>query len=94
MQADTTRWIAYHALWRFQEEPADTKEIWLAKHWAVRAAERVYEISHLLHGGVGVGIEYPLHLYTQGVAAFAVRGGTMNEMVARTVESMSLRSLP
>lgn len=93
MQTETTRWAAYHALWRFQEDPADTDEIWLAKHWAVRAADRVYQVSHLLHGGVGVDIEYPLHLYTQGVAAFAVRGGTMNEMVARTIESMSLRVL-
>ena len=91
MQTDTTRWTAYHALWRFQEDPADTDEIWLAKHWAVRAVERVYEVSHLLHGGVGVDVDYPLHLFSQGLAAFAVRGGTMNEMTARTVESMSPR---
>lgn len=87
-QTETTRWAAYHALWRFQNDPADTDEIWLAKHWAVRAVDRVYQISHLLHGGIGVGIEYPLHLLTQGVAAFAVRGGTMDEMVARAVETI------
>jgi alkylation response protein AidB-like acyl-CoA dehydrogenase len=91
MQTETTRWAAYHALWRFQEDPADTEEIWLAKQWAVRAADRIYQTSHLLHGGVGVAIDYPLHLYTQGVAAFAVRGGTMNEMVDRTVETMKSR---
>ena len=88
MQTETTRWAAYHALWRFQQDPADTEEIWLAKHWAVRAADRVYQISHLLHGGVGVGMEYPLHLYTQGLAAFSVRGGTMSEMVDHTIESL------
>ena len=87
-QTETTRWAAYHALWRFQNDPSDTEEIWLAKHWAVRAVDRVYQISHLLHGGIGVGIEYPLHLLTQGVAAFAVRGGTMDEMVARAVETI------
>lgn len=90
MQTETTRWAAYHALWRFQENPDCADEIWLAKHWAIRAVGRVYEVSHLLHGGVGVGIEYPLHLYTQGLSAFAVRGGTMNEMVDRTVQSMNL----
>ena len=84
-QTETTRWSAYHALWRFQRDPLDTEEIWLAKHWAVRAADRVYQISHLLHGGVGAGMEHPLHLYTQRLAAFAVHGGTMNEMVARTI---------
>ena len=93
MQTETTRWAAYHALWRFQEDPLETEEIWLAKHWAVRAADRIYQISHLLHGGVGVGSEYPLHLFTQGVAAFAVRGGTMSEMVDRTVESIRERDV-
>lgn len=91
-QVDTTRWAAYHALWRFQEDPRDTDEIWLAKHWAVRAVDRVFQNSHLLHGGVGVGMEHPLHLFTQGIAAFAVRAGTMSEMVQRTLQS--LRSEP
>jgi len=90
MQVETTRWAAYHALWRFQEDPQDTDEVWLAKHWAARAADRVFQHSHMLHGGVGVGTEHPLHLFTQGVAAFAVRGGTMSEMVARTLDSLRL----
>ena len=90
MQTETTREAAYHALWRFQEDATDTDEIWKTKHWAIRAAAKVYEVAHLLHGGVGVGIDYPVHLYTQGIAAFAVRGGTMSEMVGRTIESMQL----
>jgi alkylation response protein AidB-like acyl-CoA dehydrogenase len=88
MQVETTRWAAYHALWRFDLD-SSTDEIWLTKHWAVRAAARVYEISHLLHGGVGVSMEHPLHLYTQGIAAFAVRGGTMDELVTRTLASIA-----
>ena len=90
MQTETTRESAYHALWRFQEDPSDTDGIWKTKHWAIRAAAKVYEVVHLLHGGVGVGTDYPVHLYTQGIAAFAVRGGTMNEMVSRTIDSMRL----
>jgi alkylation response protein AidB-like acyl-CoA dehydrogenase len=89
MQTETARWTAYHALWRLQQDAADRDGVWLAKHWAVRAAARVFEISHLLHGGVGVGTEYPLHLLTQGIAAFAVRAGTMDEMVDRTIESIT-----
>jgi alkylation response protein AidB-like acyl-CoA dehydrogenase len=88
MQVETTRWAAYHALWRFENDPRDTQEIYLAKHWAVRAVDRVFQNSHMLHGGVGVTMEHPLHLYTQGIAAFAVRGGTMREMVERTVGSV------
>ncbi len=89
MQVETVRWAAYHALWRFEMD-GDASEIWLAKHWAVRAADRVFQIAHLLHGGVGVGVEHPLHLFTQGIAALAVRGGTMNEMVSRTLDSLRL----
>jgi alkylation response protein AidB-like acyl-CoA dehydrogenase len=94
MQTQTARWTAYHALDRFETDPADTSEIWLAKHWAVRAAQVVFELAHLLHGGVGVGTEYPLHLLTQGVAAWAVRAGDMDEVVARINEGMRLRSAP
>jgi len=83
MQMQTTRWTAYHALSIFEADPNDTTEIWLAKHWAIRAAQTVFELAHLLHGGVGVGTEYPLHLLTQGVAAWAVRAGDMKEVVSR-----------
>jgi alkylation response protein AidB-like acyl-CoA dehydrogenase len=90
MQADTTRWAAYHALDRFQVDPADAGEIWLAKHWATRAVERVFTNAHMLHGGVGANMEYPLHLLTQSLTADAVRGGTMDELVERTLESLEL----
>jgi alkylation response protein AidB-like acyl-CoA dehydrogenase len=90
MQTQTARWTAYHALDRFEKDPADTAEIWLAKHWAIRASQAVFELTHLLHGGVGVGTEYPLHLLTQSVAAWAVRAGDMNEMVGRINGSLGL----
>lgn len=90
MATETTRWTAYHALWGF-EMSGDAREIWLAKHWAIRACQRAFEITHLLHGGIGVGLEYPLHLYTQAMAAFAVRNGTLNEMVTRVLDSLELR---
>ena len=89
-RTETTRWSAYHAVWRFQQNPADTEEIWLTKHWAIRAAELIYQNSHLLHGGIGVGMEYPLHLYTQQIAGFAVRAGAMTAMVARPAQSLRL----
>lgn len=90
MQTQTARWAAYHALDRFEKDPLDTAEIWLAKHWAVRSSHAVFELAHLLHGGVGVGTEYPLHLLTQGVAAWAVRAGDMNEVVGRINGSLGL----
>ena len=83
MQTQTARWTAYEALSRFEDDPTDTSAIWLAKHWAIRASGVVFELAHLLHGGVGVGTEYPLHLLTQGVAALAVRYGAINEMITR-----------
>ncbi len=90
MSTEMTRWAAYHALWRFEEDPEDTEEIWLAKHYAARAADPVYQNSHMLHGGVGVGTEYPLHLLTQGIIALAVRGGSLNELTQRAIQSLRL----
>ena len=91
MRTEATRWTAYHAIWRFEQDETDTEGIWLAKHWAIRAADHVFQNSHMLHGGIGVGMEYPLHLFTQQIAGFAVRAGAMNEMVTRTVDSMKLQ---
>jgi len=85
VQLDTTRWAAYHALWLFENDPSRTDEIYLAKHWAIRAVDRVFQNTHMLHGGVGVGMEHPLHLFTQGMTALAVRGGTMSETVTHTL---------
>jgi len=90
MQTQTARWTAYHALAHFEADQENTHEVWLAKHWAVRASQTVFELAHLLHGGVGVGTEYPLHLLTQGVAAWAVRAGDLNEMVGRINGSLGL----
>jgi alkylation response protein AidB-like acyl-CoA dehydrogenase len=90
MQTQTARWAAFHALDCFEKDPAETGGIWMAKHWAIRASHLVFELAHLLHGGVGVGTEYPLHLLTQGVAAWAVRAGDMNEMVSRINGSFGL----
>lgn len=94
MMSETVRWTAYHALWTFQQDPLDSAEIWLAKHWAIRAADRVFHVSHLLTGGVGVGTEYPLHLFTLPIAAYAVRGGTMNEIVNRVIQSLNVGTAP
>ena len=52
----------------------------------------MYQHSHMLHGGVGVGTEYPLHLFTQGITALAVRNGSMNELTERTLAELDLVS--
>lgn len=90
MHSETVRWASYHALWRFDRDPNDVNEIWLAKHAAVRAADLLFHNAHILHGGVGVGIEHPLHFYSQGVLELAVRGGTIPEMIERTNGGMAV----
>jgi alkylation response protein AidB-like acyl-CoA dehydrogenase len=90
MQAQSTRWAAYHAIWKYERD-ADPSELWLAKHFAIRASHRVYEWTHLLHGGIGVGMEYPLHLYTQGLTGFSARNGSINEMIGRTLDELGLK---
>ena len=93
MQAQSTRWAAYHAIWLYERD-ADASELWLAKHQAIRASQKVYEWTHLLHGGIGVGMEYPLHLYTQGLTGFSARNGSINEMINRTLDGLGLRLAP
>jgi alkylation response protein AidB-like acyl-CoA dehydrogenase len=90
IQAQSTRWAAYHAIWQY-ERTGDPSEIWLAKHYAIRASQKVYEWTHLLHGGIGVGMEYPLHLYTQGLTGFSARNGSINEMIGRTLDGLGLK---
>jgi alkylation response protein AidB-like acyl-CoA dehydrogenase len=90
MQAQSTRWAAYHAIWKYERD-ADPAELWLAKHFAIRASHKVYEWTHLLHGGIGVGMEYPLHLYTQGLTGFSARNGSINEMIGRTLDGLGLK---
>jgi alkylation response protein AidB-like acyl-CoA dehydrogenase len=90
IQAQSTRWAAYHAIWHY-ERTGDASEIWLAKHYAIRASQKVYEWTHLLHGGIGVGMEYPLHLYTQGLTGFSARNGSINEMIGRTLDGLGLK---
>jgi alkylation response protein AidB-like acyl-CoA dehydrogenase len=90
MQAQSTRWAAYHAIWLYERD-ADASELWLAKHQAIRASQKVYEWTHLLHGGIGVGMEYPLHLYTQGLTGFSARNGSINEMISRTLDGLGLK---
>jgi 3-oxocholest-4-en-26-oyl-CoA dehydrogenase beta subunit len=90
MQAQSTRWAAYHAIWKYERD-ADPSELWLAKYFAIRASQKVYEWTHLLHGGIGVGMEYPLHLYTQGLTGFSARNGSINEMISRTLDGLGLR---
>jgi alkylation response protein AidB-like acyl-CoA dehydrogenase len=90
MQAQSTRWAAYHAIWKYERD-ADPSELWLAKHFAIRASQKVYEWTHLLHGGIGVGMEYPLHLYTQGLTGFSARNGSINEMIGRTLVGLGLK---
>lgn len=83
MDAEVSRWATYHALGRLQADAGDEGGVWLARHWATRATERIVVHTHMLHGGMGVTMEYPLHLFTQGLMARAVRGGTLDEMTDR-----------
>lgn len=82
LKAELTRATAYQAIWDFEREGRD-RSVWLAKHWANRAVDPVTQHTHLLHGGIGVVADYPLHLATLGLIALALQGGTLPELVER-----------
>lgn len=90
MRTEATRWAAYHSLWSFAQGPDQTEGIWMTKQWAAGAAQVIYTNAHMLHGGIGVGVEYPLHVLTQALMTLAVRGGDRVELGDRNFQSLGL----
>jgi alkylation response protein AidB-like acyl-CoA dehydrogenase len=88
--AELTRSTAYQAIWNYQEA-GDLASVWRAKQFANAAVDRVTQNAHLLHGGIGVNSQYPLHTMTLALMALAVKAGTTPELVERVDAGRSLQ---
>ncbi|MDH4367334.1 MAG: acyl-CoA/acyl-ACP dehydrogenase [Dehalococcoidia bacterium] len=66
---DSARFSTYQAAWMLREGLPCTKEVAVAKAWAVEASERVFALAHQIHGAIGVTIEHDLHYYTRRAKA-------------------------
>ncbi|MCS7277151.1 MAG: acyl-CoA/acyl-ACP dehydrogenase [Dehalococcoidia bacterium] len=86
--AETVRWAAYHSLWEFERDPAASSDIWKAARWTAEAARSVFTNAHMLHGGIGVSLEHPLHLFTHVLMTLPVLEGSRDEMVRRITRAL------
>jgi len=48
--------------WLLAHDLPATEEVRIAKFWAAEGGHRALRGQHL-HGGIGVGVDYPLHRY-------------------------------
>ncbi|HXG41678.1 MAG TPA: acyl-CoA dehydrogenase family protein [Dehalococcoidia bacterium] len=86
--AETVRWAAYHSLWEFERDPATASDVWKAAYWTAEAARSVFTNAHMLHGGIGVSLEHPLHLFTHALMSLPVLEGGQDGMVRRIAEAV------
>jgi len=83
---DGARFSTYQAAWMLSEGLPCTKEVAIAKAWIGEASQRVFALSHQIHGAIGATIEHDLHYYTRRAKAAELAFGDANfyrEMVAR-----------
>jgi alkylation response protein AidB-like acyl-CoA dehydrogenase len=60
---DEVRFLTYQAAWKLSVEPPATKEISMAKARASDASRRVSLLGTKIHGGIGIIIDYDMHLF-------------------------------
>ena len=74
---ETSRLLAYEAIWRLSQDLEASKEVSLAKSRINRTSGAVTRMAHQIYGGVGYYTEHPLELYSRrAVAGQAAFGDT------------------
>jgi alkylation response protein AidB-like acyl-CoA dehydrogenase len=63
VDVETSKFIAYQAAWRVNENLSCRKEVSMAKAWSGAAYQRVTALALQAHGAMGFTEEYDLHFY-------------------------------
>jgi alkylation response protein AidB-like acyl-CoA dehydrogenase len=64
-ETETSRLLAYEAVWRLSQDLPASREVSLAKSRVNQAAGFVTRMAHQIYGGVGYYVEAPLEIYTR-----------------------------
>lgn len=64
-ETETSRLLAYEAVWRLSQGLPASREVSLAKSRVNQASGFVTRMAHQIYGGVGYYIEAPLEIYTR-----------------------------
>lgn len=86
---ESTRFLAYEAIWTIDAGTATAERLALAKGWAARTAVEVTSLAHQLHGGIGITTEYDLHLFSRRAKERSIAWGTTDEaldLLAGTID--------
>jgi alkylation response protein AidB-like acyl-CoA dehydrogenase len=73
-----TRLSAYQAAWMASEGLPCAKEIAVAKSWISSVSASLFNLSHQIHGAMGVALEHDLHFYTTRAKAVELGHGEGN----------------
>src|SRR5690606_12588102 len=83
IDTEAVRLTTHQALWRLGNDQPATAEVATAKFWAAWGGQRVVHAAQHLHGGVGVGRDYPLHRrFLQAKELELQLGGSTQQLLA------------
>lgn len=90
LDLEGARWGAYRAAWALSQGSGAEREVSVAKAWAADACQRVAFGAQQVHGGVGVDLDYDLHLYFRRAKALEVELGSAPEHRSRVAGTLGL----
>ncbi len=94
LDVEGARWTAYRAAWALaggESDPAaGARAAAVAKAWTSDACQRVAFGAQQLHGGIGVDLDYDLHLYFRRAKALELELGPAPVHRARLADMMGL----
>lgn len=65
VDVESSRFIAYEAIWRLAEGLEAGIEVSMAKAWVSDAYQRVCDLGHRIHGAIGFTMEHDMQLYSR-----------------------------
>ena len=89
IQTETSRLLAYQALWHISEGMPATREVSLAKSRINGAAGFVTRMAHQIYGGVGYYVEGPLEIYSRRIVGAQASFGDMDFHLDRVADELA-----
>ena len=83
IDVEAMRLAMLQAAWRLGAGLPAEREASIAKLWASEGATRVLATAHHLHGGTGLLLDYPLHLYLTRAKHLSLSAGSAQWHLAR-----------
>jgi alkylation response protein AidB-like acyl-CoA dehydrogenase len=83
-----TRFLAYEAVWKLENDTASDRDIARAKAWAAKTATEVPMMAHQVHGGIGYTEEYDLHFFSRRGKDRSTAWGSYDECLGMLADTL------